>query len=61
LSAVAELNDTLSEIGVNLTLDQVAQRLNLSVDAARALVEAGLKILSEEAQRTQDTAFPSLG
>lgn len=61
MSPVAELNDTLSEMGLNLTLDDVAKRLNLSVDAARALVEAGLHILSEEAQRTQYSAFPSLG
>jgi hypothetical protein len=48
VSPVAELNDTLSEIGLNLTLDDVAKRLNLSAEAARALVEAALKILSEE-------------
>jgi hypothetical protein len=51
LSPVAELNDTLSEIGLNLTLDDLAKRLNLSEEAARALVEAALKNFSQERQR----------
>jgi hypothetical protein len=54
LSPVAELNDTLSEVGLNLTLDEVAQRLNLSVEAAHALVVAGLKGLSETTPQTQE-------
>jgi hypothetical protein len=62
LSPVAELNDTLSEVGLNFTLDEVAQRLNLSVEAAHALVVAGLKGLSQTTQQTQeDSGCFSLG
>jgi hypothetical protein len=38
----AKLNDHLSEIGLKLTLQEVAERLKISIEAARGLVEASL-------------------
>ena len=60
MSPVAELNDSLSEVGLNFTLDEVAQRLNLSAEAAHALVVAGLKGLSETTPHTQEDSGPFL-
>lgn len=49
MSPISELNDTLSNMGLNLTLPEVAERLGISIKAARALVEASLKSFREEA------------
>ncbi len=36
-------DEDLSKIGVHLTIDEVAERLGVSTESARALVKAGLR------------------
>jgi DNA-binding CsgD family transcriptional regulator len=44
----AELNEALSGIGFNITTEEVAERLGISLDAARALVKNALEGIHEE-------------
>ena len=43
------LNDALSGIGLYLAIEEVARMLGVSVEAARALVKAGLPALKDKA------------
>ena len=44
-----QLNDALSGIGLYLAIEEVARMLGISVEAARALVKAGLPALQDKA------------
>ena len=44
----AELDEALSEIGFNITTEEVAERLGVSLDAARALVINVLDSIHDE-------------
>jgi hypothetical protein len=43
------LNDAASGIGLYLAIEEVARMLGISVEAARALVKAGLPALQDKA------------
>jgi hypothetical protein len=51
-------DDDLFKIGLILTPPQVAQKFGISEDAARALVEAGLRSIRDQAQHSRLSLCP---
>jgi hypothetical protein len=50
--------DNLFKVGVLPTIPEIAKRFGISEDAARALVEAGLRSIRDQAQHSRLSLCP---